>query len=92
MRRIHLVISGRVQGVYFRQSTRIKAQELGVSGWVRNRSNGTVEMVAEGPVESLELLVNWCGVGPDMAQVTALERVDGEAAGIPEGFDVRPTL
>ncbi len=92
MKRIHLTISGRVQGVYFRQSTRIKAEQLGVSGWVRNRANGTVELVAEGPIESLNMLAEWCKSGPEMAQVQSIERVDELAAGIPDGFDVRPTV
>ena len=92
MKRIHLTISGRVQGVYFRQSTRLKAQQLGVSGWVRNRANGTVELVAEGPIESLDRLADWCKSGPEMACVERIERVDELSAGIPEGFDVRPTV
>ena len=92
MTRIHLVISGRVQGVYFRQSTREQAQALGVSGWVRNRSDGTVELVVEGPASSVEKLVAWCKTGPDMARVDGVERVDEEPVGIPDGFDVRPTL
>ncbi len=91
MSRIHLTISGRVQGVYFRQTTRTKAEELGVSGWVRNRSNGTVELVAEGPIEALDILAKWCESGPEMAQVDVVERVDEVAVGIPAGFDVRPT-
>lgn len=92
MNRIHLTISGRVQGVYFRQTTRLKANELGVSGWVRNRTNGTVELVAEGPIESLNRLAKWCESGPEMAQVQEIDRVDEEAVGIPDGFDVRPTV
>ena len=92
MKRIHLTISGRVQGVYFRQSTRIKAEQLGVSGWVRNRTNGTVELVAEGPIESLNTLADWCLSGPELARVQSVERVDEVAAGIPDGFDVRPTV
>ena len=92
MNRIHLTISGRVQGVYFRQTTRTKAKELGVSGWVRNRSNGTVELVAEGPLESLDMLAKWCEAGPEMAQVLGIDRVDEVAVGLPDGFDVRPTV
>ena len=92
MRRVHLIITGRVQGVYFRQSTRSTALACGVSGWVRNRSDGTVEIVAEGPGDALENLVLWCSKGPEMAQVRSIERVDEEPVGLPEGFDVRPTV
>ena len=92
MTRVHIVVLGRVQGVYFRQSTRKKALALGVSGWVRNRNDGSVEVVAEGPEAAIERLVEWCGTGPEMAQVSALERIDEVPVGIPEGFDVRPTM
>ena len=91
MKRVHLIISGLVQGVYFRQSTRTTALACGVSGWVRNRNDGTVEIVAEGSSAALEDLVKWCAKGPDMAQVRSVDRVDEEAVGLPEGFDVRPT-
>ena len=91
MKRVHLTISGRVQGVYFRQSTRREAVACGISGWVRNRNDGTVEIVAEGPSEALEKLIAWCAIGPEMAIVDSVERIDEESAGIPEGFDVRPT-
>ena len=91
MRRVHLIISGRVQGVYFRQSTKDRALEYGVSGWVRNRLDGTVELVAEGESNAVNRLVSWCSVGPKMAIVDAVERIDEEPVGIPQGFDVRPT-
>ena len=91
MRRVHLSISGRVQGVYFRQSTKDRAIEYGVSGWVRNRSDGTVEIVAEGSSNAINRLVSWCLTGPEMALVEGIERIDEEPVGIPKGFDVRPT-
>jgi len=92
MNRVHIVVTGRVQGVYFRQSTQVKALALGVSGWVRNRSDGSVEMVAEGAASAIDRLVKWCETGPDMAWVDAVERIDEEPVGLPEGFDVRPTM
>jgi acylphosphatase len=92
MTRVHIVVTGKVQGVYFRQSTRQQALALGVSGWVRNRSDGSVEMVAEGSVSAIDRLAEWCGSGPGMARVDSVERVDEEPVGIPEGFDVRPSL
>jgi acylphosphatase len=67
--RIHLVITGRVQGVWYRASAQEQAQTLGLSGWVRNQANGDVEVVAEGPRSALEALLEWCGNGPPMAHV-----------------------
>lgn len=67
---IHVVVSGKVQGVWYRASTQQKATELGVKGWVRNLSNGQVELVAEGTKIQLEALVYWCHEGPPYATVT----------------------
>mgnify|MGYP006182929439 CR=1 FL=1 len=92
MSRVHLSIRGRVQGVYFRQSAKQQAESLGVRGWVRNRSDGTVETVAQGEVDAVELFVSWCHSGPDHAVVSAVERRDSEPVVLPEGFDVRPSL
>ena len=69
-KRFHLIIHGHVQGVNFRYSTQQKAMELGVKGWVRNRKEGNVEIIAEGPVEVLNDFISWCKVGPRMAEVT----------------------
>ena len=68
--RVRLIIEGRVQGVWFRESTRKQAEHLGVHGWVRNRREGTVEVVAEGPEESVRKLVDWCHHGPPSARVS----------------------
>jgi acylphosphatase len=67
------VIHGRVQGVSFRQSMHRKAQNLEICGWVRNRSNGTVEAVVHGAPTAVEAMVRWAQRGPELAQV---ERVD----------------
>ncbi len=67
--RVHLTINGRVQGVYFRGSTVEQARHLGLTGWVTNRADGSVEVVAEGEREQLEKLVNWCHSGPPGARV-----------------------
>ena len=75
--RVHIVIHGRVQGVFFRASTQEKAVELGLTGWVRNREDGTVEAVAEGEKDKLDELVKWCHKGPPDARVTQVE-VRGE--------------
>lgn len=68
--RARVKIAGRVQGVYFRASTCQEAQGLGVTGWVRNCSDGSVELVAEGPREKLDQLIAWCHRGPAGARVT----------------------
>jgi acylphosphatase len=68
--RIHLIIEGRVQGVWFRDSTRREAVSLGVFGWVRNRPDGTVEVVAEGPEDKVGKLASWCNHGPPAAGVS----------------------
>ena len=67
--RIHMVITGRVQGVWYRASTQREAQALGVVGWVRNCADGDVEVVGEGPRPALEALLAWCRNGPPMAHV-----------------------
>jgi len=68
-RRVHVLISGRVQGVFFRQSAVEEAQRLGVAGWVRNRPDGRVEAEAEGLDEAVEAFVTFCRRGPDRARV-----------------------
>lgn len=68
--RVHLKIEGRVQGVYFRGSTVAQAQILGVTGWVMNCPDGSVEVVAEGPRANLEELIEWCRRGPAGARVS----------------------
>ena len=66
--RAHLRITGRVQGVAFRYSTRAEAMRLGLTGWVRNRRDRSVEAVVEGPEEEVEKLIAWCGQGAARSQ------------------------
>ena len=66
-------ITGRVQGVFFRSSTKEKADELGVAGWVKNVSDGSVEVFAEGDEQKLQELIGWCRKGPEQAQVERVE-------------------
>jgi len=66
---IRCVVKGRVQGVYFRQSTREQAQQLGICGWAKNLPDGTVEVLACGVPETLQILRNWLHNGPAMARV-----------------------
>lgn len=73
MKRAHLFISGRVQGVFFRSNTRKKAMELGLGGWVRNLNDGRVEAVFEGEESSIEKVITWCHQGPSYASVDDVE-------------------
>jgi len=66
---IHLQISGKVQGVYFRASAKEAAEQLGLTGWVKNSANGDVESVANGSEEKLAKFVEWCKMGPPGAKV-----------------------
>ena len=72
-KRMHLLISGQVQGVYYRGSTVTAARELGLRGWVRNRRDGRVELEAEGDEVALLALLEWCRRGPALARVDQIE-------------------
>ena len=67
-KRIHLLIRGRVQGVYFRAAAMREARRLGITGWVRNRPDGTVEVVAEGEEDAIKALSSWANHGPSAAR------------------------
>jgi acylphosphatase len=85
----HYIIHGRVQGVFFRDSTRRKARELGVRGWVRNRPEGTVEVMAAGDEAALDALERWFrDGGPPAARVERVEREDVPEEAL-DGFRVR---
>jgi len=71
--RAHVVISGRVQGVYYRKDAIKQAQRLGLSGWIRNLNDGKVEAVFEGEKENVEKIVNWAKKGPFFARVSSLK-------------------
>jgi len=70
---IHIIVHGRVQGVWFRAGTKEKADELGLLGWVKNRTEGTVEIHAEGEKLLLEKFITWCRIGTPAADVTSLD-------------------
>ncbi len=72
-KRTHVFISGRVQGVYFRDSTKAEAQKRGVTGWVKNLSDGRVEAIFEGGEREVAEMVQWCHSGPPGAVVTEVE-------------------
>lgn len=89
MIRRRAVVHGLVQGVGFRWSAAREAARLGVAGWVRNRSDGTVEAAVEGPVGDVEAMLRWFGHGPAGAVVRAVDVVDEEPTGA-TGFVVEP--
>ncbi|MFW6151877.1 MAG: acylphosphatase [Verrucomicrobiota bacterium] len=84
----HFLISGKVQGVCFRMDTRDKAEQLGLTGWVRNRSDGKVEVMAEGWQNDLKEFRKWCGKGPAMAYVTGVDEEYSHATGEFDGFRI----
>jgi acylphosphatase len=86
--RRRVTVSGRVQGVFFRETLRRRAVSTGVTGWVQNNSDGTVEAVLEGAQEAVERLVDFCRSGPRGAKVDSVEVVAEEPEGV-VGFAVR---
>jgi acylphosphatase len=86
--RKRVVAHGRVQGVFFRDSTRQRAESAGIAGWVANRPDGTVEAVFEGDGDAVERLVEWMRDGPRGASVSRTEVNEEEPEGL-RGFDVR---
>jgi acylphosphatase len=72
-KRIHLVVRGRVQGVYFRASAQREARRLGLTGWVKNRADGAVELVAEGEEDQVKDFLSWAQHGPSTARVEKIE-------------------
>lgn len=86
--RKRVLVSGRVQGVFFRDTCRQRAQEAGVSGWVTNRADGRVEAVFEGDEDSVREMVEWCHHGSGPADVFEVEVIDEEPTG-ESGFSVR---
>jgi len=86
--RRRVTVSGSVQGVFFRGSTAEQARRHGVDGWVRNRRDGAVEAVFEGPPQAVDALLDYCRRGPRWARVEALEVVEEPPEGL-RGFEVR---
>ena len=87
--RAHLVIHGRVQGVFFRYATRETAVSLGCTGWVKNNFDGTVEAVFEGPKEDVGTAVGWCGRGPSGARVDSVDLEWEDPTGEFSRFEIR---
>jgi acylphosphatase len=86
--RVWVAVSGRVQGVFFRDETRRRARSLGVAGWVANRPDGSVEAVFEGRRDAVESMVEWCRRGPSGAHVDDVQAAWEDPRG-EDGFAVR---
>jgi len=84
-----LQVRGRVQGVWYRESMRQEASRLGITGWVRNRADGSVEAVVQGSAEAVAAITEWAGRGPEQARVDGVET--SAADGDFHSFEKRPT-
>ena len=89
-RTVHLRIEGRVQGVGYRAFVEMRADALGLNGWVRNRRDGSVEAVVQGPPAMIDDMLEQCRKGPPGSRVDRVEII-GEGVGCFDGFEVRPT-
>lgn len=87
--RVHLIISGEVQGVFFRSNTMDRAVRLGLKGWVRNLPDSRVECVAEGEKENVERMIEFCREGPPGSRVENVEIKWGEFRNEFRGFEIR---
>jgi acylphosphatase len=88
---VHLVVVGRVQGVAFRVYAIDEATRLGLSGWIRNRHDGTVEARAEGTPEAVKAFVTWCHRGPPAARVEEIQVTAESPTGLDRGFQMGTT-
>ncbi|MCF8070087.1 MAG: acylphosphatase [Desulfobacterales bacterium] len=86
--RAHIIITGKVQGVFFRMETQLEAKRLGVTGWVRNRRDGSVEAIIEGNKDGVTALVKWCHSGPPMATVRDVDINWENYSGAFDEFDI----
>ncbi|MEJ2169806.1 MAG: acylphosphatase [Desulfobacterales bacterium] len=84
----HVIISGRVQGVFFRAETQRVAERFGVVGWVRNRPDGTVEAVFEGEQRAIDAVLGWCNEGPHLAAVDKVKVKWQDYTGRFKSFDI----
>lgn len=87
--RVHIFVSGSVQGVFFRAETQRKARELGVFGWVRNTNNGRVEAIFEGEKERVEKIIAWTKKGPSGAVIKKVDVVWEEYKGEFKNFEIK---
>lgn len=85
------LVSGRVQGVFYRASTQRQASALGLHGWVRNLRDGRVEVLACGPHDKLDSLEKWLEIGPEYAKVSNIEIIYEHLTELAQTFEVKPT-
>jgi acylphosphatase len=88
--RVRVLVSGKVQGVFYRDTTKKEADARGVNGWVRNLRDGRVEAVFEGATPDVDGMVAWCRIGSALSRPTFVERLDEPEEGL-TGFLIRPT-
>tara|TARA_Y100001935_G_C17252446_1_gene481774 strand:- start:912 stop:1190 length:279 start_codon:yes stop_codon:yes gene_type:complete len=88
-KQIHIFVTGRVQGVFFRQSTKVMAIKNNVKGWVRNLDDGRVEIVAQGEIQDIDNLAHWCKTGPANSRVDEFELSEENISDEFETFEVR---
>ena len=81
MKRVRVIVSGAVQGVFFRATCAARTRQRGLAGFVRNLRDGRVEAAFEGPDEAVDAMVDWCRRGPDLAEVTSLDIVAEQPRG-----------
>ena len=89
IRRVHALVTGAVQGVWFRKGAQHEARELGLTGWVRNRADGTVEFEAQGPRSDVEALLVWARLGTPGALVDQVAATDVPVSESDRAFEVR---
>ena len=89
MKRIHLFLSGRVQGVFFRASTKKTADRIGITGFVRNLADGRVEIIAEGDEQALQRFLQWCNQGPRGAHVENISLSTSSYQNEFDNFEIR---
>lgn len=87
--RVHVLISGKVQGVFFRSETKYEAKRLNLKGWIRNLPNGKVEAVFEGEEENVKEIIKFCKRGPPGARVTSVDVVWENYTGEFRDFEIR---
>jgi acylphosphatase len=88
IKRVHVIVAGRVQGVYFRAFTRDEAVRLGLSGWVRNRPNGSVEAIIEGKETAVEKMLQWLHQGSPNSNVEKVEAIEEPPVGGAHTFEI----
>lgn len=89
MKNVHVLVSGKVQGVFFRANTKEKAEDLGVKGWVKNTSDGKVEAVFEGKDDNVKEMIEWCKHGSTLAKVKNVDVEEKEPENKFNSFSIK---